>query len=169
MSTALSGHSHSTKNITSVMPKKQPVIEKSLSPRILPGQREQTTLLVLVGTALVMMVGYWGYLGGHRGELIEVEQSPQLRASFLVDINQAELPEFIQLPGLGETLAQRIVLERQQNGVFHGVDDLVRVNGIGIKKLEKIRPYLLPLVERKKNVASLVPANNPSDEQIPSN
>ena len=144
MSAARSGHSRSNKNITSVMPKKQPVIEKSLSPGSLPRLQEQYTLLVLVGSALVMMVGYWGYLGGHRGELIEIEQSPPLRASFLVDINQADLPEFIQLPGLGETLAQRIVLERQQNGPFQGVDDLVRVDGIGIKTLEKIRPYLMP-------------------------
>ncbi len=77
--------------------------------------------------------------------MIEIERAAPLQAKFLVDINRAEWPEIIQLPGLGEVLAQRVLAERRDNGPFLDVDDLVRVDGIGVKTLEKIRPFLLPI------------------------
>ncbi|NOZ40570.1 MAG: helix-hairpin-helix domain-containing protein [Planctomycetes bacterium] len=92
-----------------------------------------------------MTICYWWYLGGHRGGLVEIERASPFEAKFLVDINRADWPEIIQLPGLGEILAQRILADRHDNGPFFDVDDLVRVNGIGVKTLEKIRPYLLPI------------------------
>jgi competence protein ComEA len=92
-----------------------------------------------------LAVCYWGYLGGHRGGLIEIERATPRQAKFLVDINRTDWPEILQLPGLGETLAQRVLAERQDRGPFLDVDDLVRVNGIGPKTLEKLRPYLLPI------------------------
>lgn len=94
-----------------------------------------------------MTACFWCYLGGHQGHLIEIERATLLEAKFLVDINRADWPEIIQLPGLGETLAQRVLAERRKNGPFLDVDDLVRVNGIGRKTLDKIRPYLLPIPE----------------------
>ena len=102
-------------------------------------------MFVLVASALVMTVCFWWYLGGHRGQLIEIERATPLQAQFLVDINRADWPEIIQLPGLGEVLAQRIMADRRDRGPFLDVDDLVRVEGIGVKTLEKIRPYLLPI------------------------
>ncbi len=126
------------------MPKKQPITKKSLRrPWIEP--RDRGSLWVLVSSALVMMVCYWGYLGGHRGGLIEIERATPLEVKFLVDINRADWPEIIQLPSLGEILAQRILANRRDNGPFLDVDDLVRVDGIGVKTLEKIRPFLLPI------------------------
>ena len=100
---------------------------------------------MLVGSLLVMSLCYWWYLGGHRGQLIEIDRASPLVAKFQVDINQANWPEIIQLPGLGETLALRILANRLKQGPFHDLDDLVRVHGIGPKTLEKIRPYLLPI------------------------
>jgi len=125
------------------MPSKQPTLEKSARPWIDP--RDRGSLWVLVSSALVMTICYWWYLGGHRGGLVEIERASPFEAKFLVDINRADWPEIIQLPGLGEILAQRILADRHDNGPFFDVDDLVRVNGIGVKTLEKIRPYLLPI------------------------
>jgi competence protein ComEA len=51
----------------------------------------------------------------------------------------------VQLPGLGETLARRIITDRQQRGPFRDIDDLDRVDGIGLRTLERIRPYLVPI------------------------
>lgn len=51
------------------------------------------------------------------------------------------------LPGLGETLAKRIVASRESEGPFRDHDDLRRVRGIGPRTLERIRPYLLPIPE----------------------
>jgi competence protein ComEA len=59
-----------------------------------------------------------------------------------IDINTASAAEFDRLPGIGPAYAERIVLDRDANGPFDGVDDLVRVKGIGPKKLEKIRPFV---------------------------
>lgn len=93
----------------------------------------------------MLSVCYWFYLGGHHGGLVEIERAEPTTARYLVDINAADWPEILQLPGLGEVLAQRVLADRQANGPFRDVDELVRVDGIGVKTLEKIRPYLLPI------------------------
>lgn len=49
----------------------------------------------------------------------------------VVYINTATLPELTELPGVGETLAQRIIDFREANGPFMSLDDLDQVNGIG--------------------------------------
>ena len=90
-------------------------------------------------------MSYWFTLGGHRGQLIEIDRASPLEAKFLVDVNEATWPEIIQLPGLGEVLAQRVVADRTSNGPFRNVDELTRVDGIGVKTLEKIRPFLMPI------------------------
>lgn len=59
-----------------------------------------------------------------------------------VEINKATAEELQKVPGIGETLALRIIEFRQQNGNFETVDDLLNVRGIGVASLEKLRPYL---------------------------
>jgi len=107
--------------------------------------RDQGSLLALVSSLLVLMACYWFYHGGHRGDLIEIDRASPLQARFQVDINRADWPEMIQLPGIGETLARRVIVERSENGPFRAVDDLTRVNGIGPRTLERMRPYLSPI------------------------
>jgi competence protein ComEA len=106
---------------------------------------QHKSLLMLVGSCVLMLASYWLYLGGHRGKLIEIDRADPLTAEYLVDINRAGWPEMVQLPGLGETLARRILTDRQLRGPFLDVDDLDRVEGIGLRTLERIRPYLLPI------------------------
>jgi competence protein ComEA len=43
------------------------------------------------------------------------------------------------LPGIGPTLAKRIVEAREQRGRFLAPDDLLTVPGIGAKKFEAIK------------------------------
>ena len=92
-----------------------------------------------------MSGSYWWYREGHRGGLIEIDRAEPLHTHYRVDINRADWPEMIQLPRLGETMARRIMAEREENGPFRSHDDLVRVYGIGPKTLELIRPYLHPI------------------------
>ena len=108
-----------------------------------PGQHR--SLLVLTASCLVALACYWVYLGGHRGRLVEIDRAEPLEAQFLVDVNRAEWPELVQLPGVGETLARRIVADRQERGPFLDHDQLDRVDGIGLRTLERMRPYLLPI------------------------
>ena len=59
-----------------------------------------------------------------------------------IDINTASADQFSLLPGIGETIAQRIVDYREENGRFSSVEELTFVKGIGEKKLDSIRKYL---------------------------
>lgn len=59
-----------------------------------------------------------------------------------ISINEASIQELVKLPGIGNTYAERIVEYRETNGAFTSVDDLVKVRGIGIKTLEKLRPFI---------------------------
>jgi competence protein ComEA len=106
---------------------------------------DQAAVASLVAFALVAMGVYWFAQGGHRGELIEIDRAEPLNARYLVDINKAQWPELVELPQIGETLARRIVESRAAAGPFGDHDDLMRVNGIGPRTLERLRPYLLPM------------------------
>ena len=57
----------------------------------------------------------------------------------LVNINTASAAELQTLSGIGPSMAQSIIDERSKNGPFASVDDLMRVSGIGEKKLAKIK------------------------------
>jgi competence protein ComEA len=56
-----------------------------------------------------------------------------------LELNSATAAQLDLLPGIGPTLAQRIVDYRQQNGPFKRVEDLLNVNGIGEHKLADLR------------------------------
>jgi len=60
-----------------------------------------------------------------------------------VSVNSASKAELMALPGVGEVMAERIILERQDNGAFTSVEDLERVRGIGPKRIEHIRPFVI--------------------------
>jgi competence protein ComEA len=106
--------------------------------------------LVLLG--IVSLTGYWLTQTARHGRLLEIDELPRRAAAYQVDINSAEWPELAQLPGIGKTLAQRIVDSRATEGPFVDHRDLERVRGIGPKTLEQMRPYLLPM-PRNESVA----------------
>lgn len=95
--------------------------------------------------ALAAMAAWWVVHGGHRGQLIEIDRAEPLDPHFLVDVNEADWPELTLLPEIGETLAKRIVASRESDGPFLDNGDLMRVNGIGPRTLERIQPYLIPV------------------------
>jgi competence ComEA-like helix-hairpin-helix protein len=56
----------------------------------------------------------------------------------LIDINSACLKELESLSGIGPAIARRIIEGRP----FRAVDDLLRVKGIGEKRMSEVRPYV---------------------------
>lgn len=59
-----------------------------------------------------------------------------------VNINRAEAWLLEALPGIGETLARRIIDYRQQNGQFKQTSELLKVEGIGTATYERIKDLL---------------------------
>jgi competence protein ComEA len=54
-----------------------------------------------------------------------------------INLNKATVEELVQLKGVGQKYAERIVDFRDKNGPFKKTEDLMNVPGIGIKIWEK--------------------------------
>ena len=59
-----------------------------------------------------------------------------------VNVNTATVAQFEALPGIGPSMAQRIVAYREKNGPFKKLEDLMNIQGIGEKSFLKLRPLL---------------------------
>jgi len=59
-----------------------------------------------------------------------------------MSINEAAMSELMNLPGIGPSIAQRIVEYREMNGEFKKLEDVKKVKGIGDKLFQKILPYI---------------------------
>lgn len=59
-----------------------------------------------------------------------------------VNINEASKEELMNLPGIGATLADRIIAYRDQNGKFEVIEDLMNVSGIGEGKFSAIKDFI---------------------------
>ncbi len=59
-----------------------------------------------------------------------------------VNINIAGIKELSELPGIGKKTAQRIIDYRNKSGSFKTYEGLLKVKGIGKKKLEKLKSFI---------------------------
>lgn len=59
-----------------------------------------------------------------------------------ININTATKGELENLPGIGPVLADRII-EYRQNHKFSSIDDIKKVSGIGDKKFESIKDFIV--------------------------
>jgi competence ComEA-like helix-hairpin-helix protein len=59
-----------------------------------------------------------------------------------ININTAGINEWVQLPGIGEKTAEKIIQLRNERGKFIRVDELMDVKGIGEVKFNKIKKFL---------------------------
>ena len=80
---------------------------------------------------------------------VDHDAPPVAAARFTTNINTAPAVELAQLPGLGPTMAARIVEHREAHGPFPTVEALLDVPGIGPTTLERMRPHLRPIEPRR--------------------
>lgn len=59
-----------------------------------------------------------------------------------ININTANVEQLTELPGVGNTTAERIVEFRSNNGSFESKEQLMEVKGIGEKTFEKIQDLI---------------------------
>lgn len=77
----------------------------------------------------------WGHQKTGKRKVFSEAATPLIQ----IDINRAGTRELVLLPGVGPTLAKRIVEHRQRSGSFESVEAMARVRGIGRKTILEIR------------------------------
>src|SRR3989475_9029268 len=68
---------------------------------------------------------------------------PRRPVTFPLDLNSARLEDLLELPGIGEKLAQRLVEYRKSHGGVRSGGDLRNVGGIGGKRAGSLRPLVM--------------------------
>jgi competence protein ComEA len=61
----------------------------------------------------------------------------------LININTASLEELDSLPGIGPTIAQRIIDYREANGPFQTIEDIMNVSGVGPSTFDQIKDKII--------------------------
>ena len=59
-----------------------------------------------------------------------------------MNINTATAEKLQSLPGVGTSIAQKIIDYRTQNGRFKSIEDLKNVSGIGDAKFNNLKNYI---------------------------
>ncbi|CAF1193528.1 unnamed protein product [Rotaria sordida] len=60
----------------------------------------------------------------------------------LINLNLASYNELCSVDGLTPNLIKRIIQHRKRNGLFHSIEDLLKIKGIDYIILETIRPFV---------------------------
>ena len=67
----------------------------------------------------------------------------ELPSSDKININEAGLDQLMELPGIGNTKANEIIMYRETNGYFDRIEDILNVPGIGDATFEMIREQIV--------------------------
>ena len=115
-------------------------------------------ILIITVAVLAFTLGFFFGSSNHQPSVLSVPDAmytlpadpvPQIPAPseisdaghdirFPININTATKLEFMELPGIGEVLADRIIAYRDSIGAFSTVEGLMHVEGIGEKRIEEL-------------------------------
>ena len=70
------------------------------------------------------------------------EESSAGSSQDLININTASVEELDSLPGIGPTIAQRIIDYRDENGPFQTIEDILNVSGVGPSTFDQIKDLI---------------------------
>jgi competence protein ComEA len=82
-------------------------------------------------------------LFGHTNSIAPIRKNAHHIVAHLIDLNRAEAAELTLIPGIGPRLAERIVRYREKHGPFRSLHGLEAVKGIGPKKAEAFRTWVI--------------------------
>ncbi len=60
-----------------------------------------------------------------------------------INLNTASREQLILLPGVGESTADKIIQYRKDYGSFKKIEDIMKIKGIGNKKFEKMKNFII--------------------------
>jgi competence protein ComEA len=80
--------------------------------------------------------------GTNKVKIIPMTNPERLLLGISMPLNTATEQDLELIPGIGPQLAQRIIIFREQNGLYKDIADLMNIKGIGEKKLKEIAPYV---------------------------
>ncbi len=114
--------------------------------------QEKKVILIILGLLIfsVFLAGIKRYYPKAANSILYVQSNeisakktfPNNNASSslgLIKINTATSADLIELSGIGQVIAARIIDYRNAQGLFRTKEDLLNIKGIGMKKLEKIQ------------------------------
>ena len=81
------------------------------------------------------------YITKENGENI-IQVTNIVNSKNVININKANIEELESIPGVGPSMAQKIINYRIENGNFKTIEDLKNVSGIGDKKFESMKDYV---------------------------
>ncbi len=79
----------------------------------------------------------------YKQELYDFSDNKLESVGTKINVNTADVKKLILLPGIGKKTAEKIVEYRKIHGKFIKSSDLLKVKGIGKKKLKKIEKFLI--------------------------
>ena len=82
------------------------------------------------------------YITQEIGEGIIIQEENTKIKSNIININTASEIELEELPGIGASIAGKIVEYRNKNGKFKDIEDIKNVTGIGDSKFERIKELI---------------------------
>jgi len=94
------------------------------------------------GCSFALLVMFLGVPCGGLLPALQKQGKATKPQAVAVDINKATANDLQKLPGIGPSLAKRIVAYREKHGPFRRVEDLMAIKGIGFKKWNEIKPYV---------------------------
>ena len=83
------------------------------------------------------------YITEESGDNVIMEESEMKETNnSIVNINKATQAEFETLPGIGPSIASKIITYRNEKGNFNNIEEIKNVSGIGDSKFEKIKEFI---------------------------
>jgi competence ComEA-like helix-hairpin-helix protein len=97
------------------------------------------TFFLGVAAGFLGLAGYQSLDWRARGSSLEEGVAREYR----IDLNSADRAELLQLPGVGQSLVDRIERYRADGGRFEQVDDLAHVHGVGPATIARLKRWVV--------------------------
>lgn len=101
--------------------------------------------LILFSIVVCCVLIYRTQSDRHRIDL-QSKDTETAFSSGKLDINRATQEQLMALPGIGETIAKRIISYRKTNGPFTRIEQLQNIKGVTESRFKAVKEYVTVIV-----------------------